>query len=126
MITLILVPHFYDFILHATLVFTRSYCFYSIPISIEQDDYGLSLWTIQLNLFSAIQLLNVNKFSQKYCKKAGNIFISVQLQMHQTTDRNRHFYSRRTGVWKRRTHHLNASTRNINLTVTNKHTTEQS
>ena len=126
MITLILVPHFYDFILHATLVFTRSYCFYSIPISIEQDDYGLSLWTIQLNLFSPIQLLNANKFSQKYCKKPEIFLYLVQFQMLQTTDRNRHFYSRRTGVWKRRTHHLNASIRNINLTVTNKHTTQQS
>ena len=49
-----------------------------------------------------------------------------QLQTHQTIVRNRHFYSRGSGVWKRRTHHLNASIRDINLTVTHKHTTQQS
>ena len=38
----------------------------------------------------------------------------------------RHFYSRRLGVWKRRTRDLNVSIRNINLAVTQKHTTQQS
>ena len=43
-----------------------------------------------------------------------------------TTDRNRQFYSGSLALWKRRTHHLNASIRNINLTVTLKHTTQLS
>ena len=49
-----------------------------------------------------------------------------QLQTHQTTVRNRHFHPRRFGVRKRRTHHLNASVRKINLAVTHKHTAQQS
>ena len=43
-----------------------------------------------------------------------------------TNFRNRHLYSRRPGMGKRRTHHSNATIRNINLAVTHKHTTQQS
>ena len=52
--------------------------------------------------------------------------INSQNEKFQTTVHNRHFYSRRPGVWKRGTHHLNASIRDINLTVTHKHNTQQS
>ena len=37
---------------------------------------------------------------------------------HQTIVCNRHFYTKRSGVWERGIHHLNASIRSINLALT--------
>ena len=52
--------------------------------------------------------------------------IKSQNGKFKATDRNRQFYSGSPALWKRKTHYLNASVRNINLAVTNKHTTQQS
>ena len=39
-----------------------------------------------------------------------------------TTVRNRHFYLRRLGVWKRRTHHLNIWMHRLEITISQSHT----
>ena len=48
---------FVTFILHAPSFWTRNYCFYLIPDYLEHDGYDSPMRTIQLPLYSLIQLL---------------------------------------------------------------------
>ena len=73
----------------------------------------------QITILSAHPNQLIISSSKLYSRTLPRITLKVR-----TEKLKRQFYSGSPELWKRRTHHLDASIRNINLAVTHKHTTQ--